>query len=207
MIQINLMPVRARKKKENIRQFISIYFLSVVLLGCAMGYFWMTMRSEIQSLDRRLNQLKSEVSQYAKFDVMLKELKKKKETIDKKRNVIQGLQDDRDRVVRMLAMLSVETPSDKISFERLSLTGNSVTLNGIALSNEAIAEFMRNLEFSPYIEKGSVNLVLSRQVEKSTMKLREFQLAYRFFPFSVVEKKLQAEKAEPQAAGQPPDKT
>lgn len=165
------------------------------------------MRSEIQSLDRRLNQLKSEVSQYAKFDVMLKELKKKKETIDKKRNVIQGLQDDRDRVVRMLAMLSVETPSDKISFERLSLTGNSVTLNGIALSNEAIAEFMRNLEFSPYIEKGSVNLVLSRQVEKSTMKLREFQLAYRFFPFSVVEKKLQAEKAEPQAAGQPPDKT
>lgn len=207
MIQINLMPVRARRKKENIRQFISVYFLSVVLLGCAMGYFWMSMRSEIQSLDRRLNQLKTEVSQYAKFDVMLKELKKKKETIDKKRNVIQGLQDDRDRVVRMLAMLSVETPSDKISFERLSLTGNSVTLNGIALSNEAIAEFMRNLEFSPYIEKGSVNLVLSRQVEKSTMKLREFQLAYRFFPFSVVEKKLQAEKAEPQAAGQPPDKT
>jgi len=207
MIQINLMPVRARKRKENIRQFISVYLLSIVLLGCVMGYLWLSMRSEIQSLDRRLNQVKGEVNQFAKFDVMLKELKQKKEMIDKKRHVIQDLQSDRDRVVRMLAMLSVETPSDKIWFERLALTGNSVTLNGIALSNEAIAEFMRNLESSPYTEKGSVNLVLSRQVEKSTMKLREFQLAYRFLPFSAVQDQLQTEKSAPQAAVRPADKS
>lgn len=207
MILINLIPTRGRKRKENIRRFISVYFLSIVLLGCVAGYFRMSMRSEIQSLGRRLNQVKSEVNQFAKFEAMFKEVKQKKETIDKKRQMIRDLQSDRDMVVRMLAMLSIGTPPDKIWFERLSLIGNSVTLNGIALNNEAIAEFMRNLESSPYTVKGSVNLMLSRRIEKNAMKLREFQLVYRFLSFSAMQDKLPAVDAAPGAAGQPADKT
>jgi Tfp pilus assembly protein PilN len=59
-------------------------------------------------------------------------------------------------------------------------------LNGIAQSNEAVVELMRNLEASPYIQKGSVNLIHSRQSLVSDMKLREFQITYRFFPFSEI---------------------
>lgn len=194
MIQINLLPVRAQKRKENVRQFISVYFLSIVLLLSVMAYFWVALSNESRALQRRLTQLNNEVNQYAKYDKMLKELKKRKEIIDRKRTVIKDLQKDRDRVVRMMAVLGVELPADKIWFEKLSLSGNSINLNGVALSNEAIAEFMRNLESSPYIEGTSVNLVLSRQVSISKMKLREFQLAYRFLPFSVVKKSLTGKK-------------
>jgi type IV pilus assembly protein PilN len=190
MIQINLIPVRAQKRRENVRQFISVYLLSFVLLLLVMGYLWISLKSEAELSERRLAQVRNEVNQYAKYDVMLKDLKQKKETIDKKREIIKNLQNDRDKVVRIMALLSVEMPADKIWFEKLSLSGNSMTLNGVALSNEAIAEFMRNLELSPYVELGSVNLVLSRQVAKSNMKLREFQLAYRFQPFSAVQQKL-----------------
>ena len=207
MIQVNLIPVRAQKRRENVRQFVSIYLLSLVLLLSVMGYLWSALHNEAELLERRLTQLRNEVNQYAKYDGMLKDLKQKKETIDKKREIIRSLQNDRDKVVRILALLSVEMPADKIWFEKLSLSGNSMTLNGVALSNEAIAEFMRNLEVSPYVELGSVNLVLSRQVSKSNMKLREFQLAYRFLPFSAVQQKLKPEQMREQPEASALDKS
>ena len=207
MIQVNLLPVRAQKRKENVRQFISIYMLSVVLLLSVMVYFWISMHNQTERLERRDAQLRNEVSQYAKYDKMLKDLKQKKEIIDKKRGIIKDLQNDRDRVVRMLAVLSVELPADKIWFEKLTLSGNNVTLNGVAVSNEAIAEFMRNLESSPYVVQTSVSLALSRQVAISKMKLREFQLTYRFLPFSAVQEKLKAKKSVTQPEKGPAKKS
>lgn len=207
MIQVNLIPVRAQKRRETVRQFISAYFLSIVLLLAVMGYLWLSLRNEVKSLERRSTQLSNEINQYAKYDSMLKELKEKKAIIDKKRSIIKDLQNDRDRVVRILALLSVELPADKIWFERLTISSNSISLNGVALSNEAIAEFMRNLESSPYTVKGTVNLVLSKQVSKTNMKLREFQLAYQFLPFSVVQEKLKPKTTAEKAAAAPGDKS
>jgi type IV pilus assembly protein PilN len=137
--------------------------------------------------------VKQEVSKYAQYEKMLNDLKVRKEIVDKKRNVIRNLQKDRDVVVRMMALLSVQLPEQEMWFERFTQSGNTITLNGMALSNDAIAEFMRNLEGSPYIEKGTVNLTHSRQVLMSDMKLREFQVTYRFFPFSEVQKTLKAQ--------------
>ena len=126
--------------------------------------------------------LQQEVSKYAKFELALQQLTKRKELVDRKRQIIKDLQNDRDAVVRMLALLSIQVPPEKMWFDKLAQTGNSVTLEGVAQSNEAIVEFMRNLESSPYIEKGSINLVQSRQFAVKEMKLREFQLTYRFYP-------------------------
>jgi len=193
MIQINLLPVRARKKKESVRQFVSIYLLSVVFALSAIGYIWISQSKEIEILNKRLTQVQQEVSKYAKYEAMLKEMQKQKEIIDKKRTVIQNLQKDRDAIARIFALLSIQVPPDKMWFERFSQTANSITLEGIALSNEAVAEFMRNLESSPFVIKGSVNLTHSRQTLISNVKLREFHIVYRFLPFSEVQKQLKAQ--------------
>ncbi|NTU47775.1 MAG: hypothetical protein HGA84_02065 [Syntrophobacteraceae bacterium] len=188
MIQINLLPVKAKKRKESAKQLFSLYLLSIVLAALIMGYLWYAKNSEIAMLEKRLAQLQQEVQQYAKYESMLQEMTKKKESIEKKRNVIFDLQKDRDSIVRIMALLSVQIPPEKLWFERLSQSGNSVSLDGVALSNEAIVEFMRNLESSPYVQKGSVNLTHSRQTTMSNKKLREFQVTYRFYPFSEVQK-------------------
>ena len=88
-----------------------------------------------------------------------------------------------------MALISAEIPAEKIWLERLVQSANSMTLSGVALSNESIAEFMRNLESSPYVIKGTVNLTHSRQTLISNMKLREFQVSYQFVPFSQVQKR------------------
>lgn len=190
MILINLLPVRVQKKKETARQFVSVYFLSVLLSVAAMGYLYFSNTSEIEKLNARLSALQQEVAKYAKFEALLKDLTKKKELVDRKRTVIKSLQTDRDVIVRALAVLSIKVPAEKIWFERFNQAGDTISLDGVAVSNEAIVEFMRNLESSPYVDKGSVNLALSRQAVIENMKLRQFQLTYKFFTFSAVEKQL-----------------
>ena len=100
--------------------------------------------------------------------------------MDRKRQVIKDLQNDRDAVVRML-LLSIQIPPQKMWFDKLTQTGNSVTLRRdearatkLSLSSCAISKS------SPYIEKGSINLVHSKQFAVKEMKLREFQLSYHF---------------------------
>ncbi len=194
MIQINLLPARVRQSKHHTRQFITVYVSSIILATLGIGYVWHSMSSQKVELERRIVRLDKEVKQYAKFDQMLKDLTKKSELIDKKTTVIKSLQKDRDTIVRVLASLSVELPADKMWFEKLSQTGNSVTLDGSALNNESIVEFMRNLESSPLVEQGSVTLTHSRQITVNNSKLREFRIGYRFYSFSQMQAKLETKQ-------------
>ncbi len=219
MIRINLLPAKVRKTRDTTRQFIAAYGLSIVIAVGGIGYVWNSMKNEKERLDRRIVQLDRETQQYAKYDRMLKELTSKKEIIEKKTEVIQTLQRDRDTIVRALAALSVELPVDKMWFERLTQSGNTITLDGTALNNESIVEFMRNLESSPMVEKGTVNLTHSRRVtvkdivlKEATAKavigkevtvggvsvkasrdiyLREFRISYRFLSFSQIQARSQ----------------
>ena len=190
MIQINLIPVRVKKRKEGARKIASTYLLTIGLALAVIGFLWISYNNQIESKRKELAALQSEVSKYAQYQVALDQHQKRKEMIEKKQGIIKNLQNDRDAVVRMLALLSIQVPPDKMWFNKLTQTANSVTLDGVAQSNETIVEFMRNLESSPYIEKGSVNLVQSRQFLEKQLKLREFQLTYRFYPYSEVQKKL-----------------
>lgn len=193
MIQINLLPARVRKKRDALKLFTFAYLGCVVLTVAIIGLLWTYQSQQINSLNAKLSRIQNEVNQYAKFDQMLKDIKQQKELVDKKRTIIESLQKDRDTIVRVLALLSVQIPPEEVWFERLAQSSNTITLDGVALSNESIADFMRNLESSPYVEKGTVNLTHSRQKVVSNMKLREFQVTYRFYPFSEVQKKLKAQ--------------
>lgn len=195
MIRINLLPVRAKIRKENVRQLISIYLLSVLLLVAAIGYLWAYQGYQISRLGTRLQQVKAEVANYAKYEKILKDLQAKKVTIERKRQTILALQQDRDYLARVLALLSVQIPPERVWFERMNQAGKVITLEGVALSDETIVEFMRNLESSPYVDKGSVNLVHSKLTSISGIKLREFRMTCLISGYSTVEPRLKPQKA------------
>ncbi len=194
MIRINLLPVRAKIRKENVRQQISIYLLCILLLAVGIGYLWISQSYQISHLNARLTQVKAEVAGYAKYEKILKDLRAKKETIEKKRETIIALQQDRDNLVRVLALLSVEIPPERVWFEKLTQTGTSIALEGVALSDETIVEFMRNLESSPFVDKGSINLVHTRLTNISGIKLREFRMTCNISGYSAVEQKLKTQQ-------------
>lgn len=193
MIRINLLPARTTKRKESVKKFLALFVASILVTGSIIAFLWISQDSEIENLEKRVASLKQEAAKYAQYEAMMNDLKKKKETVDQKRKVIQDLQKDRDAVLRILALLSIQIPADRMWFDRLTQVSNSITLEGMAASNEAIVEFMRNLESSPYVEKGSVSLTHSRQTTfgEAKVKLREFKVTYKFLPYSEVKKKVQ----------------
>ena len=192
MIRINLLPFRVRIRKENVRQFISVYLLSVVLVLVSICYLWIRQNNQVSVLDSRLKEVTREADSFAKYEKILQELMRKKEIIETKRRVIHDLQKDRDKLVRILALMSISLPAERVWFEKLLQSGNSITVEGIALSNETIAEFMRNLEVSPYVVRGSINLVHSRLTAMGGMKLREFRLTCTLLSYSDFQEKLKA---------------
>ena len=188
MIRINLLPLRAKKRKVTVRHFFLAYLATIAVTVALIGGIWIYQEARIHSLNDQLGQIKTEVDKYAKYEPLLQEVIRKKQLIEKKLEIIKDLQRDRDTIARMMALISAEIPAEKIWLEKLVQSGTTMTLDGVALSNEAIAEFMRNLESSPYVVKGTVNLTHSRQTLMSNMKLREFQLTYQFVRFSQVQK-------------------
>jgi len=191
MIRINLLPVRAQSKRQSGRQWLLLYLFCVGLTGAVMVAVGTFQASNIERLQKRERALRNEVAKYAKYDKMLKNLKNERQSIQEKIRVVQSLQTDRDKMARVLALLSIEVPAERVWFEKVNIDSGRIVLTGVAMSNEAIVEFMRNLEASPYIVKGTVNLAHSRRKVKSSKKLREFQLSCRFQPYSGVQQGLQ----------------
>lgn len=195
MIRINLLPIRKQQKQERSKHFVITYLLSILLGLSGIGYVWNTQSREHEKLNKRHAILSGELSRYNQYDEMLKKLKKEKGVIDEKRRIIKDLRRDRDRMARALALFSIYIPAEKMWFDKFSNSNGRIKISGVALSNEAIAEFLRNLETSPYIARGSVNLSHSRQKAMGKQKLREFQISCTVLPYSKVKENQTPQKA------------
>ena len=61
MIRINLLPVREWRKREEVRQQISIYILSIVLLLCIFLGIGITIQQQIETKQDQLTQLRTQI--------------------------------------------------------------------------------------------------------------------------------------------------
>ena len=202
MIRINLLPAEKKPIRSTARQYLVLFAVSVLLTAVAILFIWTGQAREIQRLQQRESALKAEAAKYAKYEKILKELKQQRETIEKKKEIIRGLERDRDKMARILALLSLWVPAEKVWFESLTVTGNKVEVSGIALSNESVAEFMRNLEQSPFVVRGSVVLAHSKQTAMGDRKLREYRLTWSVMPYSQVKAALAQKDQSPGAPAQ-----
>ena len=71
MIRINLLPFRKARKKENIRQQISVYILLSIFLTLGMSYFVVALDRKIQDMDVRI---KSSTQQLNELTVLTNEI-------------------------------------------------------------------------------------------------------------------------------------
>ncbi|MEJ5347199.1 MAG: PilN domain-containing protein [Desulfosoma sp.] len=203
MIRINLLPAEKKPVRSTARQYLLLYVLCVAVTGAAIGFVWYNQAGNIEKLQRRESELKAEAAKYAKYEKVLQDLTKQKELIQKKKEVIQGLERDRDKMARVLALLSLWVPADKVWFETVTVTGDKVDVAGIALSDESVAEFMRNLEQSPFVVRGSVILAYSKQTSLGDRKLRDYRLTWSLVPYSRVKESL-AQKDQGQGSAESP---
>lgn len=176
MIKINLLPVRAAKKKETAVQQITIFCVSIALVLLIVGATYAvklgqisSTKNDISSANIKINELKIRIGK-------LEELKTLKAQVKKKLDVLSQLRKNKTGPAQRLATLSDITP------EQLWLTayvesGDNIKIAGIAFTEELIAQFMRSIQSSN--DFTGVELIVSEQKEMMGSKLKSFELTCR----------------------------
>ena len=177
MIRINLLPFRKARKKENVRKQISIFILVVIFLTLGMSYFALTLDRKIQGLDNRIKTSKQQLSDLTVLTKEIDDIKKKLDTIKKKTAVIKNLEQNRKSAVILLDTMTNMVIPGRMWVTSLSATSDSVDINGLALDNKTVADFMIKLEGSKLFS--SVSLKTLKQQAIKDVGLKNFEISCR----------------------------
>ncbi|MCP3143998.1 PilN domain-containing protein [Pyxidicoccus xibeiensis] len=167
MIRINLLPVRAVKKRELGRQVLVLFAL--VLLGAGVGnYLWYADRDGEATRNRMaIAQTRTKIAELEKVIGEVKNINARKAEVEKKLAVLDSLRKGRNGPVRMLDALASATPK-KVWVKSFSEANNQVSIDAAAVSHDEVAEFMRGLNGVVWTPKGMGRLVDQRREAKTT---------------------------------------
>lgn len=166
MIRINLLPYVAEKKKESAKNQVVIFLVYLaIIIG---GIFWYNshLNDTITDLNAKIDYTKKELDRFQKIVAKVEEIRKQLELLNQKLAVIEELNAGRGTAFRLL-----DNMTDMIIKERMWLTRfeavekvtvittgkgknakreekveTHLTIEGIALDNKTVADFMTQLE-------------------------------------------------------------
>ncbi len=149
MIRINLLPLKETAAAVGRRQQLALAALglSVALLIMVVPYVYQG--RQIASLDRQIDDAKEQIRRYNQEVKEVKQLDGLKVELQTKLHIIEGLNEKRVGPARVLDDLSQSAP-DNLWLMDFNENAGAATLTGMALDNETIARFMRQLQSSPY---------------------------------------------------------
>ncbi|MDL1963443.1 MAG: PilN domain-containing protein [Deltaproteobacteria bacterium] len=186
MIKVNLLPFRAERKKENIRQQVSIFVLSIIFVFFSMYYYNVSLNSKISAYNIKIENIKNEIARYNKIVKEIKDIEKKLDVLNKKTSVIKNLELNRKEPVRLLDMMTSMVIPKRMWFTRLEAKEEVVTIKGFALDNKTVADFMTRLEDSKFFD--SINLTtLKQQKYNKLTNLKEFVISCNKIPLKNVD--------------------
>jgi type IV pilus assembly protein PilN len=173
MIRINLLPVRAEKKRESLRQQAALAAVVVALLGFGILGVHVTLGSDIADVQKRIGERQTEIARLQQVIGQVSEYKKKKRDLEEKISIISGLEARQRGPSQILHEIAQLTP-EKMWLESIKDNGGSLSIEGVAIDNQTIAQFMTSLEASPWFE--AVRLEVTRQVARGNASLKSFSI-------------------------------
>ena len=174
MIKINLLLARKEKKKVGIRKELIVLILSIVLLVVALGVIQYLLEKERDDTLAQISNTKKEIAYYKSLTTEVTKAKEAQKTLQEKLNIINSLRKAKSGPAKVLDELSIDKP-EKIHLESVKKEGSKLGIEGIAMDDETIANFMTNLRKSKLFK--NVDLIVSEQVEQSKLKLKKFILS------------------------------
>lgn len=174
MIKINLLPVRATKKKETARKQLLIFVASFVAFLLLAAAVYSVTLIKIKSVKGEIEKSEAEVNRLKKVIGEIDNIKKLQTEVQSKLDVLNRLRKEKTGPAIRLAKLSEATP-EKLWLTRYTESGGTVSISGTAYNEDLIAAFMRNLLATN--EFVNVELLVSEQTELSGVKAKKFDLS------------------------------
>ena len=175
MVYINLLPVREIKGRLRSRKMFFTFIGAICSFLALLALIGFVQAGRARQLASEVAGLQQEKQRYSKVVQEIKALEKDKEQLETQIGVINRLKKKSSLTVHVLDEIANIIAGDRMWLTSLAQQGSSLTLQGMALDNRTIAQFMDDLKRSPYI--GSVSLSSSALKQYAGRNLKSFSLS------------------------------
>lgn len=164
MPHINLLPWREELRTAKQRQFNTSLAGAAIVTALAVVFVHIQMTSMIEGQNQRNQFLENIIKKVEKEIEEIRDLKRDKETLQARLDVIQKLQSSRPEIVHLFEEISNATPKGVFLLDA-SRTGDRLSITGVADSNDSVSAFMRNLDASPWLKNPKLSIIDSAKKE------------------------------------------
>jgi len=175
MIRINLLPFRLARKRENIRQQVSIFFLSILLLVAGLTWYTLDIKNTIEEKRLETERVNAQIAVYKERADRVSKIQKRLKILEDKLQIVASLKQKRDEQLVLLEDLQTRLVPEQMWMETLDADETSVTMTGIAFDNPTIANFMKRLEESALFKEVDLKQARIKKFDEGT-SLKAFEL-------------------------------
>lgn len=152
MIRINLLPLKETQRAVGQRQQVSVALLSLSVALLIMVVPFVVQGRKLSRLDDRIATLRQEIIQLNEQTREVHDLDKKKKELASKLKIIDDLNQKRVGPLHVMEALSAAAP-EKLWLVEFKEVRGQANITGLALDNQTIATFLRQLNQSMYFVK------------------------------------------------------
>ncbi len=175
MLKINLLPIRQLKKRAKAKTQLLCVAVLLVCLFTVLGLIAYNQIQTVNVLEKSIAELQAEKVKYQPILNKIKKLEKHRKELKRKTGIIERLKKDSSLTVRVLDEMANIVDNERMWLLDLKQHGTSLTLSGIALDNQTVAQFMENLKASPFVTV--VNLSNSSLKSVAGRDLKTFKIS------------------------------
>jgi type IV pilus assembly protein PilN len=190
MIRINLLPVKEWKAEAVRRQELLIGTVSLGAVVALIVAVYLYQSYRVSALQNQRAALRKEVEALNVTAKEVVDLQERIKEFQSKNKVIEEINKRKSGPVRIMESLAAATPN-ALWLTEFKEAGGALTMSGVAIDNQTIAEFLKVLANYPYFT--NTELIETTQSEQAGMPPRKFlikaNLSYQpVAPANTVEK-------------------
>jgi type IV pilus assembly protein PilN len=191
VILINLLPHREAARKRR-RDIFNVSLVASMLLGGIIAgsiFLWFqaaisAQQSNNLALDTEIKKLEAQIKDIATLETEIAALRARQQAVE-------DLQSDRNLPIHLLTELVTQLP-DGVYINKMTQVDQSLTLSGVAQSNERVSELLRNLaNRTPWFSKPELVEIVSGTTAisaKEQKRVANFVIKVRLVRASEAEK-------------------
>jgi type IV pilus assembly protein PilN len=175
MIKVNLLPHRQIKRAERQREFGLMAALVAIAAAAILFVSWSYIHSKIQTQQSRNQRLQDETARLDKEIAVIGSLKEQIKHVLERKQIVEGLQSDRNQAVLILDELARQLP-EGVLLKSVKQLQDEIELKGVADTNARVATLVHNLSESPIMH--SPNLV-EIKANTNALGIKEYEFVLR----------------------------
>lgn len=172
MLNINLLPIREARRKEDVRQLLMQGLLMLVLVASGIAFVHSRISEEIALSNARVDQMKRDIDQFKPQLEKVAAFRKQKAELEKKIKIIADLDRARSGPVQVLNDLANRIP-ERLWLTNLSTKDGQIFMEGLSLDNDLVALFLSSLGQSPFFKDVDLD---NTKLKEGALRLVSFKI-------------------------------